>query len=393
MGPPCVILSACRTPIGALNGLLGPLPATMMGAIVVEEAIRRAGIKPEDVDEVIMGNVLSAGLGQAPARQAALGAGLPPAVSTLTVNKVCGSGLKAVMLGAQSVSSGEAGMVVAGGMENMSRAPYILDRARIGYRLGHSYLIDSIVRDGLWDVYNDYHMGTAAEQLAERYKFSREDLDDFAVQSYEKTLRAQQEGRFDQEMVPVEVPGEDGVPVVIKEDECPARFDRERMFTLPPAFKKDGGLTPGNSSAISDGASALVLASEDNAKNLGLKPMARIVAHAEAGLQPELFSMAPVTAIKELMNKTGLSIEDIGLFEINEAFASTALAISQELAIDPGRLNVKGGAIALGHPIGASGARILTTLLYAMKERQAQRGLAALCIGGGEAVTVVVEAV
>ena len=393
MNPPCVILSACRTPIGALNGRLSPLPATMLGAVVVGEAIRRAGIEPEAVNQVIMGNVLSAGLGQAPARQAALGAELPPSVSTLTVNKVCGSGLKAVMLGAQSISVGEAEVVVAGGMESMSRAPYMLDRARTGYRLGHSYILDSMICDGLWDVYKNYHMGAAAEIIAERYKFTREDLDNFAIRSYEKTLQAQREGRFDREIVSVEVPEGDRKQVVVKEDECPRRFNREGMAKLPPAFKDNGMLTPGNSSAISDGASALVVTSEDKAKSLGIKPMARIVAQSEAGLIPELFSLAPVTAIKGLLKKTGLTIKDIDLFEINEAFASTGLAISQELEIDPGRLNVKGGAIALGHPIGASGARILTTLLYAMEERRAKMGLASLCIGGGEAVAMMVEAV
>ncbi|MEE9201510.1 MAG: thiolase family protein [Candidatus Brocadiales bacterium] len=394
MGPPCVILSACRTPIGALNGVLSTLPATKLGALVVGEAIKRSkDVRPEDVDQVIIGNVLSAGLGQAPARQAALGADLPPSVNTLSVNKVCGSGLKAVMLGAQSISTGEADVVVAGGMESMSRAPYILDRARSGYRLGHSFLIDSIVSDGLWDAYNNYHMGTAAEQLAERYEYTREDLDGFAARSYEKALQAQREGLFTEEIVSVEVPGEHGELIVVKDDECPARFNRERMSTLPPAFKEDGKLTPGNSSAISDGAAALVLASEDKAGEMGVKPMAKILAHTEAGLLPELFSLAPVTAIKELLEKTGLTVKDIDLFEINEAFASTGLAISQELAIDPDRLNVNGGAIALGHPIGASGARILTTLLHAMNKRRAKRGVASLCIGGGEAVAVAVEAV
>ncbi|MFQ5862505.1 MAG: thiolase family protein [Candidatus Brocadiales bacterium] len=394
MSPPCVILSACRTPVGAFNGLLSTVPATKLGAIVVGEALERSrNLKSEDVDQVIMGNVLSAGLGQAPARQASLGAGLPPAVCTFTVSKVCGSGLKAVMLGAQSVSTGEAEVVIAGGMESMSRAPYILDHARTGYRLGHSYITDSMVHDGLWDVYNNYHMGTAAELLAERYEFSRKDLDDFAIQSYERALQAQREGRFAEEIVSVKAPGRDGKQEVVKEDECPRRFNRDKMPTLPPAFKDGGRLTAGNSSAISDGASALVLASEDRARSLGVEPMAKIVAQAEAGLLPELFSLAPVTAIKKLLKKMGLTIKDIDLFEINEAFASTCLAISQELEVDPDRLNVKGGAIALGHPIGASGARVLTTLLYAMRERQVKRGLAALCIGGGEAVAVAVEAV
>ncbi len=393
MNPPCVILSACRTPIGALSGGLSPLTAPTLGAIVVDEAIHRANIEPEEVKQVIMGNVLSAGLGQAPARQAALGAQLPPSVSTLTINKVCGSGLKAVMLAERLISAGESEVIVAGGMESMSHAPYILDRARNGYRLGHGYLLDSLVCDGLWDAYKNYHMGTAAEIIAERYKFSREDVDNFAIQSYEKTEKAQREGEFGEEIVPVEVPVKREETVTVMEDECPHRYNREAMSKLPPAFKEDGVLTPGNSSAISDGASALVVASEARARDLGIKPMARIIGQAEAGLLPELFSLAPVTAIKELLKKMGLTVNDIDLFEINEAFSSVCLAISQELELDPDRLNVKGGAIALGHPIGASGARTLTTLLYAMKERGAKRGIASLCIGGGEAVALAVEAV
>lgn len=397
MNLPCVILSACRTPIGALSGGLSALPATMLGAVVVDEAIQRANIEPEKVKQVILGNVLSAGLGQGPARQAALGAQLPPSVSALTVNKVCGSGLKAVMLAERLISAGEEGIIVAGGMESMSRAPYILDRARAGYRLGHGYLIDSMVSDGLWDVYKNYHMGTAAEIIAERYKFSREDVDNFAIQSYEKAERAQREGDFGEEIVPVEtpakVPVKDDGTVTVMEDECPSRYDKDAIQKLPAAFKDGGVLTPGNSSEIGDGASALALVSEARAEDLGIRPMARIIAQAEVGLLPELFSLAPVTAIKDLLKKTGLTVKDIDLFEIHEAFASTCLAISQELELDPEKLNIRGGAIAMGHPIGASGARILTTLLYAMKERGAKRGIASLCIGGGEAVALAVEAV
>lgn len=390
MGSSCLILSACRTPIGAFGGSLGTLSAPRLGAVVVREALRMAKVGPAQVGQVIMGNVLSAGVGQAPARQAALWAELPDSVSTLTINKVCGSGLKAVMLGAQAIATGEAEVVVAGGMESMSLAPYLLGNARWGYRMGHAQLIDCVVKDGLWDVYNNFHMGMAAELLAEKYRLSRKDLDTFALWSYEKALKAQKQGGFKEEIVPVEVVGKDGKKFLVEEDECPKRLDREKMPTLPPSFKKDGGLTAANSSAISDAASALVLVSED-AKIKNLKPIARVLGQAESALAPELFSLAPVGAIKKLLEKTGLRLEDIDLFEINEAFASTGIAISRELELDLKRLNVKGGAIALGHPIGASGARILTTLLSALKEQGAKRGVASLCIGGGEAVAVAVE--
>lgn len=389
MHSPCFILSACRTPVGALNGSLGSVPATWLGAIVVREALRRAGVGPEDVDQVIMGNVLSAGVGQAPARQAALGAGLPKSVCTLTVNKVCGSGLKAVMLGAQAIATGEAEVVVAGGMESMSRAPYLLEEARGGYRLGHGQLVDSMIKDGLWDVYNDFHMGTAAEIIVERYGLTREVLDDFTLRSYERALAAQRGGGFKEEIVPVEVAQKDRKTLLVEEDECPRRLDREKMPALPPAFKQGGALTAANSSALSDGAAALVLASEARAR--GLRPMARITSQAESATQPELFSLAPIEAVRRVLEKSSLKKEDIDLFEINEAFASTVIAIIKELGLDPEKVNVKGGAIALGHPIGASGARVLTTLLYALRGRGAKRGIASLCIGGGEAVAVAVE--
>ncbi len=386
-----IIASAVRTPVGGFNGTLSSIPATKLGSIVIKEAIKRAGIKAREVEQVIMGNVLPAGLGQAPARQAALGAGLPLSVNALTINKVCGSGLKAVMLAAQAIMAGDAEVIVAGGMESMSRAPYLLEQARTGYRLGDGQIIDSMIKDGLWDVYNNFHMGTAAEIIADKYNLSREALDNLALQSYERALSTQKNGGFKEEIVAVEIPQKKGNPVVVNEDEEPKKLDREKMPKLTSCFKEGGKITAANSSSISDGASALVVMSEDKAKDLGIKSMARIIGQAESALEPELFSIAPVGAIKKALDKTGLFIRDIDLFEINEAFASTILAIQKELELDLTKVNVKGGAIALGHPIGASGARILTTLLYAMKHRKAKRGVASPCIGGGEAVAVVVE--
>ncbi|HHT9124253.1 MAG TPA: acetyl-CoA C-acetyltransferase [Candidatus Brocadiia bacterium] len=389
-----VIASAVRTPIGSFNGSLSSIPATKLGSIVIKEAIKRAGIKATEVEQVIMGNVLTAGLGQAPARQAAIGAGLPLSVNALTINKVCGSGLKAVMLAAQAIMTGDAEVIVAGGMESMSRAPYLLEQARTGYRLGDGQIIDSMIKDGLWDVYNNFHMGTAAEIIADKYNLSREALDELALKSYERALNAQKNGGFKEEIIAVEVPQRKGKPIVVNEDEEPKKLDREKMLKLTSSFKEGGKITPANSSSISDGAAALVVMSEDKAirlRRMGVKPMARIIGQAEFALEPELFSIAPVWAIKEVLEKTGLLISDIDLFEINEAFASTILAIQKELGLDLSKVNVKGGAIALGHPIGASGARILTTLLYAMKHRKAKRGIASPCIGGGEAVAIVVE--
>jgi len=386
-----VIVSAARTPIGSFNGALSSIPATKLGSIVIAEAIKRAGIKSSDVDEVIMGNVLSAGLGQAPARQAALGAGLPDEVSCLTINKVCGSGLKSVMLAAQAIMTNEAQIIVAGGMENMSLAPYLLDKARVGYRMGHGTILDSMILDGLWDVYNNFHMGMAGELCAEKYGITKEEQDKFAIESYQKALRAQAEGKFKGEIVPVEVPQKKGSPLIIDEDEEPKRANLDRLPSLQPAFKKDGTVTAGNASSINDGAAALVVMSAGKARELGIKPLARIVAQATAGLAPEWFTIAPSKAIKKVLDRIHLTLEDIDLFEINEAFSVMMVANLRLLGLNAEKVNVHGGAVALGHPIGASGARILTTLLYAMKDLGKKRGIASLCLGGGEAVALAVE--
>jgi len=386
-----IIASAVRTPIGSFNGALSYIPATGLGSIAVGEAIKRAGVKPTDIDEVVLGNVLSAGLGQAPARQAALRAGLPPSVNCLTVNKVCGSGLKAVMLAAQAIALGDAEIVVAGGMESMSRAPYLLEKARFGYRMGNGEIIDSMVRDGLWDVYNNLHMGSCAELVAERYKIGREEQDRYALQSYQKTIEAQRDGCFTEEIIPMTIPmGRDKFESVTMDEEA-TRHDISKLETLHPVFKEGGRITAGSSSKISDGAAAVVVMSGHKAKELGVKPMAKIIAYASQGVEPEMFSIAPVGAIKKVLEKAELSLNDIDLFEINEAFAASMLAVIKELNLNEAKVNVHGGAIALGHPIGASGARILTTLLHAMKRRNAKRGIAAICIGGGEAVAMLVE--
>ena len=379
-----VIASAVRTPVRCFNGGLSSVPATRLGSIVITEAIKRAGIKPTDVDEVIMGNVLSAGLGQSPARQASIGAGLPYTTNCLTVNKVCGSGLKAVMLASQSIALGDAEIVVAGGMESMSRAPYLIEKARFGYRMGDGNIIDSMIKDGLWDVYNNIHMGSCAEIVADKYGIDRDEQDRYALQSYQRAIEAQKKGYFTEEIIPV-----DNIAI----DEEPNRHDLSKLKPLSPVFKEGGGTTAGNSSKISDGAAAVVVMSGDKARELGIKPMAKIIAHASQGVKPEMFSIAPVGAIKKILKKTGLTLNDIDLFEINEAFSVSILAVIRELALDEGRLNIHGGAIAIGHPIGASGARILTTLLYTMKRKNAKRGIAAICIGGGEAVAMLVESI
>ena len=379
-----VIASAVRTPVGCFNGGLSSISATRFGSIVIAEAIKRAGIKPADVDEVIMGNVLSAGLGQSPARQASIGAGLPYTTNCLTVNKVCGSGLKAVLLASQSIALGDAEIVIAGGMESMSRAPYLLEKARFGYRMGDGNIIDSMIKDGLWDVYNNIHMGSCAEIVADKYNIDRDEQDRYALQSYQRAIEAQKKGYFTEEIIPV-----DNIAI----DEEPNRHDLSKLKPLSPVFKEGGGTTAGNSSKISDGAAAVVVMSGDKARELGIKPMAKIIAHASQGVKPEMFSISPVGAIKKILKKTGLTLNDIDLFEINEAFAASILAVIRELDLDEDRLNIHGGAIAIGHPIGASGARILTTLLYAMKRKKAKRGIAAICIGGGEAVAMLVERV
>lgn len=377
--------------MGSFNGVFSPVPATKLGSLAIAEALRRIELRPDRVDEVYMGCVLSAGLGQAPARQASIGAGIPNSVGATTVNKVCGSSLMTAIMAARAVQLGEAKVIVAGGMENMSRAPYLLEEARQGYRLGHGELTDSLIKDGLWDVYNDFHMGHGGELCAAKYRFTREELDDFALESYRRAREAVTSGAFAREIVPVEVPQKKGAPLLIREDEEPNRADLSKLRSLKPVFQEDGVLTVGNSPSCNDGAAALVIMADDEAARLGLKPMGRIVGYAGAALAPEWFTIAPVEAVKLVLKQTGLGLDQIDLFEINEAFSSVALAINRELGLDPKRVNVHGGAVALGHPIGATGARIVTTLLYAMEARGARRGLASLCIGGGEALALVVE--
>jgi acetyl-CoA C-acetyltransferase len=386
-----VIMSAARTPIGSFNGALSAVAATRLGSIVITEALKRIELKGAEVDEVIMGNVLSAGLGQAPARQASLGAGLPKSVGCTTVNKVCGSGLKAVMLATQAIVSGDAEVVVAGGMESMSNAPYLLTKARTGYHMGHGELVDSMIRDGLWDVYNQFHMGEAAEICADTLGISREDQDQFAVLSYRRALEALQRGEFRREIVSVPVSQRDGADQLVEEDEEPKRVSLERLPTLKPAFRKGGGVTAGNASSISDGAAALVVMLEEKAKALRLNPLARIVNYGSFATDPAWFTTAPVHAISTLLKKTGRKITDVDLFEINEAFAVCSIAVNRELGLNPDRVNVRGGAVALGHPIGASGARILTTLIHALEDMNLTTGVASLCIGGGEAVAMMIE--
>ena len=388
-----VIVSAARTPIGSFKGALSSLPATDLGSIAVKEAVQRSGVKKEDIDEVIMGNVLGAGLGQAPARQAALKAGLPREVSSTTINKVCGSGLKAVMLAAQAIRTGDSNVVVAGGMENMSAAPYLLPKARAGYGMGHGTLVDSLIKDGLWDVYNDFHMGSAAELCAEKYAISRAEQDRFAIQSYHRAQAAQRKGESRREIVAVPVASERSKEGAVAEDEEPKRFDEERMRNLRPAFKEGGTVTAGNASSISDGAAALVVTSSESARAHGLRPLARIVDYTSAARAPEWFTIAPAGAITRLLSENHLTVRDVDLFEINEAFAAASIAVNRELGLEENKVNVRGGAVALGHPIGASGARILTTLIYELIDLDKRLGVASLCIGGGEAVAMLVERV
>ncbi|HEX9654042.1 MAG TPA: acetyl-CoA C-acetyltransferase [bacterium] len=386
-----VIASACRTPIGAFNGALSSFAAPQLGSIAIKEALQRAGLTGKDVSEVIMGEVLTAGVGQAPARQAAIGAGIPNSVPCMTINKVCGSGLKAVMLAAQAIMVGDAEIVVAGGMESMSNAPYLLDKARNGYRLGHGELLDSMIKDGLWDVYNNFHMGNAAELCAKECNVPRAAQDEFAILSYKRALDAQKNGYFKEEIVPVVIQQKKGEPLIVAEDEEPKKANFEKMATLKPVFQKDGTVTAANASKINDGAAACVVMSKDRAKKLGIEPLGTIVAQASAARAPEWFTMAPADAIRRVLDRAHLQLGDVDLFEFNEAFAVVNLAVGKELGIDSDKVNVHGGAVALGHPIGASGARVLTTLLYAMKQYGKKRGLATLCIGGGEASAVIVE--
>ncbi len=385
-----VIVSAVRTPIGGYMGSLSSLKATELGAIAIKEAINRAGIKGEDVSEVIMGCVLPAGLGQAPARQAAIYAGLPETVPCMTINKVCGSGLKTVMLAEQAIKCGDAEIVVAGGFESMSNAPYYLMKARQGYRMGNGELIDGMIHDGLWDVYNNFHMGNAAELCAREMNITREDQDAFAEQSYKRTLNSMEQGHFKDEIVPVEVKSKKET-ITVTEDDDPKRVNFDKAKTLRPSFDKEGTVTAFNASSINDGASASVFMSADKAKELGLTPLAKIVSQGSFAHKPEWFTTAPAYAIEKVLKKADLTVADIDLFESNEAFAVQSCAVMQLAKLDPEKVNVRGGAIALGHPIGASGARILTTLLYTMRDQNAKRGLATLCIGGGEASALIVE--
>ncbi len=386
-----VIVSGARTPIGAFNGSLKSFTAPQLGAIAIREALTRANVKPEDVSEVIMGNVLTAGVGQAPARQAALFAGIPQSVPCMTINKVCGSGLKAVMLGAQAIMTGDADIVVAGGQESMSNSPYYLDRARTGYGFGHAQLIDGMIKDGLWDVYNDYHMGMAAELCATECGIDRERQDAYAIESYTRAIAAQDKGIFNDEIVSVEIPQRKGDPIIVTEDEDVRKVKFEKVPELKPAFKKDGTVTAANASSLNDGAAAVVMMSEARAKELGLEPMARIVAQASAAKAPEWFTTAPADAINKALAKAALTVDDIDLYEINEAFSVVSLVNNDLLKLDPAKVNVYGGAVAMGHPIGASGTRVLVTLLYALRRSGKKRGLASLCIGGGEASALIVE--
>ena len=386
-----VIVSAARTPIGSFIGSLSSVPATKLGSIAIGEALKKIELSGAAVDEVIMGNALPAGLGQAPARQAALGASLPNSVGCTTVNKVCGSSLKAVMLAAQAIIAGDADVLVAGGMESMSNAPYLLTKARTGYRMGPAELVDSMIHDGLWDVYNQFHMGAAAEICARMLKISRQEQDEYALMSYERARQAQSSGAAAREIVPVEVPGHSLASVTVAEDEEPKRMSLANLSNLRPAFEKHGSVTAGNASSISDGAAALVVMSEEKARILGLRAMAKIIGYTTYATEPAWFTTAPAKAIQALLQRTDRSVAGVDLFEINEAFAVCSIAVNRELGLDPKKVNVRGGAVALGHPIGASGARILTTLIQALENFDARCGVASLCIGGGEAVALMVE--
>jgi acetyl-CoA C-acetyltransferase len=389
-----VIVSGVRTPVGKFQGSLSDVTATRLGAVVVREAVKRANLQPEQIDECIMGNVVSAGLGQNPARQAALYGGLPPEVSAVTVNMVCGSGLRAVALGAQSIQTGNSSIVVAGGMESMTNAPYLLPQARSGFRMGNATAVDSMVHDGLWDVYNDFHMGQTAELVAEKYGIGREDQDCFALLSHKKAAAAWREGRYAPEVVPVEIPAKKkGQPPTLFEHDESVREDAsiEALRALKPAFKKDGTVTAGNAPGVNDAAAAVVIMSATKASELGLTPMARIVSHATSGIDPKWVLMAPVSGARKAAERAGWTLDSIDLFEFNEAFAVQALAIMRELNLPPEKVNVNGGSVAIGHAIGASGARVLVTMMYELARRNARRGLAALCLGGGNSVAMCIE--
>lgn len=387
-----VLASAVRTAIGKFDGKLKEINAPQLGGYAVAESIKRAGVEGKDIQEVIMGNVVSAGLGQNPARRAMIFAGLPYEIGAFTINKVCGSGLKAVMIAADTIKSGSYGIIVAGGMENMNQCPYLLTKARYGYRLFNGELVDAMVHDGLWDIHNDFHMGLTGEIVAERFNVTREEMDALACESHLKAAKATEEGRFKDEILPLEIPQRKGDPIIFDEDEG-VRPDttRERLGKLKPVFKKDGMITAGNASQISDGASALVVMAKSEAEKRGVEPLARVVAYNTSGVEPEHVMSAPIPSVRALLKDNGFTIDDIDVFEHNEAFASASVAVKREIGVPDDKFNVNGGAVALGHPIGCSGARVLTTLLYAMKDRNAGRGLATLCLGGGNAVSMIVE--
>lgn len=384
------IVSAVRTPIGSFGGSLAAFSATQLGGFAIKTALERAGIQPQHAQEVLMGNVLSANLGQAPATQAAKFAGLPDIPNT-TINKVCASGMKAVMLAAQSIANGDQDIIIAGGMESMSNVPYYIDKARTGYKLGHGQLTDGLIKDGLWDVYNDYHMGSAAELCATDCHISREDQDAYAIQSYERAQKAIAEGKFKAEIIPIEVKDRKGNSTFVSDDEEPANVKFDKIPSLRPVFKKDGTVTAANASTLNDGAAALVLMSKEKAEELGLKPLAKILAYADAQQAPEWFTTAPSKAIPKALQKAGLSVDDIDLFEINEAFSVVAIANNQELKLNPDKVNVNGGAVSIGHPLGCSGARIMVTLIHALQQNQGKLGVAGICNGGGGASAIVLE--
>lgn len=387
-----VIVSACRTAIGSFGGGLKEVPVVKLGAIVIAEAIKRAGIKPADVEEVIMGNVLQAGVGQNPARQSAIFAGVPESVPSFTINKLCGSGLKTIELAAQAIKAGDADIIVAGGMENMSRAPYLLDGARWGQRMGNGQLIDSMIVDGLWDAFNDYHMGNTAENIADKFGITREEQDALSLASQNKAEAAISTGKFKEEIVPVEIPQRKGEPKIVDTDEFPRLGCKiEDLAKLKPAFKKDGTVTAGNASGINDGAAAVVVMSKEKADALGLKPLATIVSYASAGVDPKIMGTGPISASQKALTKAGWTVDDLELIEANEAFAAQAISVNKSLGWDMKKVNVNGGAIALGHPIGASGARIFVSLIHEMQKRDAKKGLATLCIGGGQGTAIIVK--
>jgi acetyl-CoA C-acetyltransferase len=386
------IVAGVRTPIGALGGTLAEVPAPELGAVCIKEALQRAGVKPEAVDEVLLGNVVAAGIGQNPARQATIRAGLPPSVGATTINKVCGSGLKAVMLATQAIRLGEAGIIVAGGIENMSQAPYLLAKARQGYRMGHGELLDAMIVDGLWDIYGQKHMGVYGDRCAEKCNLTREDQDNFAVRSFTRARKAVAEGVFKEEIVPVRVTVKKQT-VTVSEDEGPARFDEAKLRALRPAFGEGGTVTAGNASSINDGGAALVLASEAACKKGNFKPVARVVGYSTFSREPEWFTLAPIGALRKLLDQLNWKVQTTDLFEINEAFSAVTLPAERDLGIPPEKVNIYGGAVALGHPIGCSGARILVTLLTGLRRTGGKRGVACLCIGGGEAVALAVETV